>query len=82
MSLNCIFPKKLVHVFGQNFSFRVYFFWAKIDPEVIFWDVLDKKQTFLDIENIHFTESLNWILSKVHDFGQNFRFHEYYSRQN
>ena len=30
-------------------------FLVKIDPEVISWDVLDKKQTFLDIENIHFT---------------------------
>ena len=33
----------------------MYIFLSKKKPEMVFWDVLDKKETFLDIENIHFT---------------------------
>ena len=39
-----------------------------------FWDLLDRKQAFLDRKNFHFLKSQNWRFLKglTHDLGQKF----------
>ena len=43
-----IFPKGLVHDFGQKVELLSSFLLIKIDPEKVFADVLDKRECFKD----------------------------------
>ena len=48
-----IFPKGLVHGFGQNYEFFYLLFLGKIRNKKVFGNVLDRKLAFLDYKNMH-----------------------------
>ena len=45
------FPKGLIHDFGQKFSSS--FVLLKLDPGIMFGDVLDRKEAVLDLKNMY-----------------------------
>ena len=47
-----IFPKGLVHGFGQNYEFFYLLFLGKIRNKKVFGNVLDRKLAFLDYKNM------------------------------
>ena len=49
------FPKGLIHDFNQKFQIFLYLFFAKIILKIEFLHVLNKKETFLDHKNAHFS---------------------------
>ena len=48
---NRIFPKGLTHAFHQRMYFFLYLFSVKIRPEIMFNNVLDRKETFFGHKN-------------------------------
>ena len=60
-----IFPKGLVHDFGQKFeTFLLPPFGQNKPWKKMFADVLDRKEAFPVYKNIYFTWSPNWIFRK------------------
>ena len=49
------FPKGLIHDFNQKFKNFLYLFFQKIILKIDFLHVLNKKETFLDYKNAHFS---------------------------
>ena len=47
----------MVQVVNLKFDLSLFFFFIKIDLEILFPDVLDRRQGFPDYKNVHFTES-------------------------
>ena len=47
------------------------FFLGNIDPENVFYDILERKKTFLGYKNMKSKKSKNWHFSKgvTHGFG-------------
>ena len=70
------FSKGLVHELGQKFEISSWFVFGKIGLEIVFGDVLDRKQLFPNYTNVDFAWSSHWIFPKglIHDFGQKFEF--------
>ena len=58
----------------KNFNFPHCLFLLKIGPEMMFGDVLDKKEAFVDNKNMSFICPKNRKFSNglTHDFGQKF----------
>ena len=50
------FPKGLTHDFGQKFQLYSLLFLLKIGPEMMFCDVLGRKEAFLDNKNMYFQD--------------------------
>ena len=50
------FPKGLTHDFGQKFQLSSLFVLLKIGPEMMFRDVLGRKEAFLDNKNMYFQD--------------------------
>ena len=46
-------PKGLTHHFGQKFELSSLFGFVKKGPEMMFGDVLDTKEAFLDHKNMY-----------------------------
>ena len=70
-SNNCIFPKGLVHGFGQRLViFPDIYFWENkpekcvLNQKKVFYDILDDRNAFLDYKNKKLKESKNWDFSK------------------
>ena len=59
-----IFPKGLTHGFGPKISIFPTFFLGNIDQENVFYDILERKNTFLGYKNKKFKNSKNWHFSK------------------
>ena len=47
------FPKGLIHDFGQKFELSSSFVLLKLDPGIMFGDVLDRKEAVLDLKNMY-----------------------------
>ena len=69
-----IFPKGLVHRFGQKWLFLTYFFLGNICQENVFYDILERKNNFLGYKKKKFKKSKNchffkevrpWFWSKI-----------------
>ena len=58
------FPKGLTHDFGQKFEFLHCLFLLKICPEMMFGDVLYRKEAFLDNKNMYLICPKNGKFSK------------------
>ena len=54
-----IFPKGLVHGFGQKGAIFRPFFLGNIGQENVFYDILERKNVFLGYENKKFKTSKN-----------------------
>ena len=54
-----IFPKGLVHGFGQKGAICPFFFLANIGQENVFCDILERKNVFLGHENKKFKKTKN-----------------------
>ena len=54
-----IFPKRLVHGFGQKGAIYPSFFLANIGQENVFYDSLERKNVFLGHENKKFKKWKN-----------------------
>ena len=67
-----IFPKGLVHGFGEKFNILLPFRFIQNIPEKVFADVLVRKQAFLDNTTTDFKKREIGIFPKgiVHEFGQ------------
>ena len=67
-----IFPKGLVHSFGQKLVIFPGFILGKIGQKNVFYDILEGRNGFLDYKNKKLKKSKNWSFSKgfVHRFGQ------------
>ena len=70
-SKNWIFPKGLVHGFGQKFVIIPEFYFRENKPEKcvlnqkkVFYDILDDRNAFLDYKNKKLKKSKNWDFSK------------------
>ena len=70
-SNNCIFPKGLVHGFGQRLVIFPDIYFRENKPEKcvlnqkkVFYDILDDRNAFLDYKNKKLKESKNWDFSK------------------
>ena len=59
-----IFPKGLVHGFGQKGAIFLLLFLANIGQENVFYDILERKNVFPDYENKKFKKSKNSDFSK------------------
>ena len=51
-------------IFVKNWSFFLSFYLGKIGQENVFYDILDRKNVFLDYKNIKLKKSKNWDFSK------------------
>ena len=74
---NWFFLKGLTHAFGQKCNFFLYLFSVKIRPEIMFNNVLYRKETFFSHKKIWFLKVLeNWIFPKglTHAFGKKVNF--------
>ena len=67
-----IFPKGLVHGFGEKFEILLTFCFIQNTPEKVFAHVLVRTQAFLDNKNMDFKKREIGIFPKgiVHEFGQ------------
>ena len=70
-SKNWIFPKGLVHGFGQKLAIFLDFYFKEYRPEKcvsnqkkVFYDILDDRNVFLDYKNKKLKKSKNWGFSK------------------
>ena len=55
-----IFPKGLTHAFGPKVTiFATFFFLRNIGQENVFYDILERKNTFLGYKNKSFEKSKN-----------------------
>ena len=63
-------------VLVKNVKFLLSLYLGKTGLEIVFGDVLDRKQAFLDYKNVDFTWSSHWIFHEglIHHFGQKFEF--------
>ena len=59
-----IFPKGLVHGFGQKLAIFPSFFKDNIGQENVCYDILDRKNAFLGYKNTKLKKSKNWDFSK------------------
>ena len=59
-----IFLKGLPMVLVQKWPFFQLLFLGNIDPENVFYDILERKNAFLGYKNKKFKESKNWHYSK------------------
>ena len=57
-------PKGLTHHFGQKSNILHCLFLLKIGPEMMFGDVLDRKEAFLDNKNMYLICPKNRTFSK------------------
>ena len=73
-----IFPKGLVHGFGQKFENFPFFIFGKIREENVFDDILERKKAFLDykkwklktVKNWDFPKGVSpWFWSKIRNFS-------------
>ena len=77
-----IFPKGLVHGFGQKLAiFPSFIFKGNIGQENVFYDILERKNKFLSYKNKKFKKSKNchffkgvspWFWSKIGHFSKFF----------
>ena len=60
----------------KNLKFLLGLYSGKIGPEIVFGDVLGRKQLFPDYTSVDFAWWSHWIFPKgfIHDFGQKFEF--------
>ena len=60
----------------KNLKFLLGLYLGKIGLEIVFGDVLDRKQLFPDYISVDFAWWSHWIFPKgfIHDFGQKFEF--------
>ena len=74
MSSNWNFLKGLGHNFGLKLTFLLCVFLGKNVLEIVFGEVLNRKQAFLWYKNINFLIVTKFDFSKgaVHDFGEKF----------
>ena len=63
-------------VLVKNVKFLLSLYLGKTGLEIVFGDVLDRKQAFLDYKNVDFTWSSHWIFPEglIHHFVQKFEF--------
>ena len=54
-----IFPKGLVHGFGEKGAIFPFFFLGNIGQENVFYDILERKNLFLGYENRKYKASKN-----------------------
>ena len=54
---NRIFPRGLTHAFSQKYHLFLYLFSGKIRLEIMLNKVWDRKETFFDYKNNHFSTS-------------------------
>ena len=47
-------------IFDKKFKIFFYFFYGKMGLEIMFYDVLDKKETILEQKNNNLLEGQNW----------------------
>ena len=59
-SKNWIFPKGLVHGFGQKLVIFPDFYFKENRPEKCVYDILEGRNAFLDYKNNKFKNSKNW----------------------
>ena len=59
-----IFPKGLTHAFGPKMAIFPTFFLGNIGQENVFYDILERKNSFLGYKNRKFKKSKNWHFSK------------------
>ena len=59
-----IFPKGLTHGFGQKMAIFLCFFFGSIGQEIVFNDILERKNTFLTYKSKKFIKSKNWDYSQ------------------
>ena len=62
-----ILPKRLIHCFSPEVAIFLTFFWGgggNICHKKVFYEILDRKNDFLDYKNRMFKKSTNWHLSK------------------
>ena len=80
------FPKRLSHGFGPNMAIFPTFFFKHIGQGNVFYDILDRKNAFLDCKNekhkksknSHFSKRVNpWFSSKYGHFSNLF-FRQYW----
>ena len=64
-----IFPKRLVHCFGQKWPFFNLFFLGNIGQDNVFYDILERKNNFLGYKNKKFKKSKNYQFFKGLDHG-------------
>ena len=67
-----IFPKGLVHGFGQKLVFFPDFYFSENSQTNVFYDILEGRNAFLHYENKKLKTSKNWYFPKVlvDGFGQ------------
>ena len=60
----------------KNLKFLLGLYLGKTGLEIVFRDVLDRKQAFPDYKNVDFPWSSHWIFPEglIHDSGQKFEF--------
>ena len=70
-SKNWIFPKGLVHGFGQKLVIFPHFYFREYRPEEcvlnqksVFYDIVEGRNAFLDYKNKKLKKSKNWDFSK------------------
>ena len=64
-SKNCLFCKGINPLFwSKNGHFFNFFFLGNIGQENVFYDILERKNAFLDYKNKKFKKSKNWHFSK------------------
>ena len=91
-SKNWIFPKGLVHGFGQKLVIFAHFYFRENRPEEfvlnqksVFYDNVEGRNAFLDYRNKKLKNPKNWIFPKglLHGFGQKLViFPDFYFREN
>ena len=59
-----IFPKGLTHGFGPKMAIFQPFFFRQYRPEIVFQDILERKNAFLAYKNKNFRKTKNWHFSK------------------
>ena len=62
--MNCIFLKGLIHAFRQKCNFSLFLFSVKVRLEIMFNNVLERKETFLAIKNYIFPKGLTHAFSQ------------------
>ena len=63
-SKNWHFSKGVTHGFGPKMAIFPTFFFRNIGQENVFYDILERKNTFLGYKNKKFKKSKNWHFSK------------------
>ena len=86
-----IFPGGLTHGFGPKMAIFLFFIFLRIiDQENLFYDILERKNAFLDYQNkkfkkskkCHFSKRVNpWFWSKKYPLFQLFFFTQYRPRK-